>query len=316
MSNPVKTDTAMRGYDLPLYILPFDHRASYIAGMFGWHGPLDAAQRARVVASKQLIYAGFKQAVAAGVAREHAGILVDEEFGAELLRDAAQSDVVTALPTERSGGDEFQFEYGADFADHIDRFNPTFAKVLVRYNPDAAADINQRQRARLQQLSAHCERSGRRFMFELLVPATPAQLQQVRGDKAAYDREIRPQLVERIIQTLQESGIEPDVWKIEGLDAREDCQRIVDVARRDGRDRVSCIVLGRGADDKKVEEWLKTAASVPGFTGFAVGRTSFWDAVADWEAGRIESTEAVTRIAGRYREWVDIFEAARTENIA
>ena len=81
--------------------------------------------------------------------------------------------------------------------------------------------------------------------------------------------------------------------------------------RRGGRDRVGCIVLGRGEDDTKVRQWLKTAAAVPGFIGFAVGRTSFWGPLTDWKEGRIARDAAVTEIARRYREWVDIFESAR-----
>jgi 5-dehydro-2-deoxygluconokinase len=148
-------------------------------------------------------------------------------------------------------------------------------------------------------------------MFELLVPAEPAQLARVKGDKKAYDLELRPGLMVQAIQQLQDTGIEADVWKIEGLDRREDCARVVAVARRGGRDKVGCIVLGRGEDDKKVREWLATAAHVPGFTGFAVGRTTFWDPLVDWRAHKISRAAAAAEIARRYREWVTTFEKAR-----
>jgi len=115
------------------------------------------------------------------------------------------------------------------------------------------------------------------LMFELLVPAEKAQLDCVSGDKEIYDLEIRPGLMVKAIKQLQGAGVEADVWKIEGLDRREDCEKIVVAARRNGRNKVGCIVLGRGEDDKKVHEWLTTAARVPGFIGFAVGRTVFWE---------------------------------------
>ena len=114
------------------------------------------------------------------------------------------------------------------------------------------------------------------------------------------------------IQQLQDAGVEADVWKIEGLDRREDCEKIVAAARRGGRDKVGCIVLGRGEDDKKVREWLTTAAHVPGFIGFAVGRTTFWDPLVDYRAKKITREAAVKEIARRYREWVDLFEKAHT----
>lgn len=299
------------GYNRPLYLLPFDHRHSYVRGMFNCHPPLTPDQQARVADSKQLIYEGFRQALAGGVAAPDAGLLVDEEFGAAILRDAAARGYTTALSVEKSGGDEFEFEYGADFAAHIEAFDPTFAKVLVRYNPDGDDALNQRQTARLRQLSEYCRKTGRRFMFELLVPATREQLAQAHGDADGYDRQTRPQLMLETIRRLQDAGIEPDIWKIEGLERREDCLRIVDMARRDGRADVGCIVLGRGADEKKVRDWLAIAASVPGFVGFAVGRTSFWDAVKDYEDGSAARPQASARIAARYAEWAAIFARER-----
>jgi myo-inositol catabolism protein IolC len=300
-----------RGYNRPLYLLPFDHRQSYVTGMFHFTSPLTADQHDLVADSKQVIYEGFRQALGEGVPTPHAGILVDEEFGAGILRDAIEHDYVTALSTEKSGSSEFEFEYGTAFAEHIETFGPTFAKVLVRYNPEDHAALNQRQTARLKQLSDYCRTADQRFMFELLVPATRAQINRVQGDKPTYDRQIRPELMLQTIHTLQDAGVEPDVWKIEGLDRREDCERVVATARRDGRDDVGCIVLGRGADEKKVVSWLETAASVPGFIGFAVGRTTFWDAVAAYEAHAITRHEASARVAQRFREWTAIFEQSR-----
>ena len=145
-------------------------------------------------------------------------------------------------------------------------------------------------------------------MFELLVPPEDAQLALVDGDKKTYDLALRPSLMALAIEELQNAGVEPDIWKIEGLDREKDCEKIVKMARRHGRDKVGCILLGRGEDDKKVHEWLATASGVPGFIGFAVGRTSFWNALVDWRAKKITREDAVNDIARRYREFVDIFE--------
>jgi 5-dehydro-2-deoxygluconokinase len=300
------------GYDKPLYILPFDHRGSFQEGLFGWKGDLTAEQTAEVSASKQVVYDGFRAALAGGVPKEKAGILVDEQFGAAILRDAVQHGYSVSCPAEKSGQKEFDFEYGADFAKHIEAINPTFCKVLVRYNPEGDRAMNQRQAGRLKQLSDYLKSKNRLFMFELLVPAEKAQLDRLGGDKKAYDLQVRPGLMVRVIEELQDAGIEADVWKIEGLDRREDCEKVVAAARRKGRDRVGCIVLGRGEDDKKVREWLATAAPVPGFIGFAVGRTSFWDPLVMWKADRGKRAEAVAEIARRYREWCDIFERSRS----
>jgi myo-inositol catabolism protein IolC len=303
------------GYERPLYFLPFDHRGSFKTGMFGWNGALTPGQTAQIAATKQVIYDAFKAAIAAGVQKEKAGILVDEQFGAAILRDARAQGYVTACPAEKSGQDEFDFEYGEDFAKHIEAFQPTFCKVLVRYNPEGDRALNRRQSARLNRLSEYLRRDESRsqFLFELIVPPEKSQLERVKGDKKAYDLELRPRLMVGAIQQLQEAHVEPDIWKIEGLDRREDCEKIVAVARQDGRDKVSCIILGRGEDDKKVREWLVTASGVPGFIGFAVGRTSFWEPLVSWRAGKITRDSAVNEIAYRYREFVDIFESARVK---
>src|SRR4029079_8521970 len=165
-----------RGYDRPFYIQPFDHRGSFQKKMFGWPGKLSEAQTAEIAAATRVIYDGFKAAVAGGVPKEKAGILVDEQFGAAILRDAKADGFMTCAPAEKSGQEEFGFEYGEDFAKHIEAFNPTFCKVLVRYNPEGDRALNARQAVRLQRLSEYLhKKSDSLFMFELLVPPEKAQ---------------------------------------------------------------------------------------------------------------------------------------------
>lgn len=301
-----------RGYDKPLYILPFDHRGTFETKMFGWHEPLTATQTADIATAKSVIYDGFKAAIHSGVNQAKAGILVDEQFGAAILRDASAQGFTTAMPVEKSGQDEFDFQYGNDFAAHIEAFNPTFCKVLVRYNPGGDAEMNRVQRERLKRLSDYLAQAAKSyFMFELLVPPEKAQLAQA-GDQAKYDLALRPKLMVQAILELQDAGIEPDVWKIEGLDRREDCEAIVAAAHRGGRTSVGCIVLGRGENDAKVHEWLTTAAGVAGFIGFAVGRTDFWQPLVDWRASKITREKAVGEIARHYRGFAAIFERRAT----
>jgi myo-inositol catabolism protein IolC len=295
------------GYGKPLYLLPFDHRHSYLSGMFHMSPPLSSRQRDAVVDTKRVIYEGFRDAVSDGVPSAFAGVLVDEEFGAGVLRDASSKGYVTVMSTEKSGSPEFEFEFGRDFVSHIEAFNPTFAKALVRYNPEGDAALNMRQTARLKQLSDYCRRTDHRFMFELLVPATDDQ-RKSEPAASAYDVRVRPRLVVQAIRALQEAGVEPDIWKVEGLDSREHCERVVEAAQRGGRDEVGCIVLGRAADEDKVVQWLETAAAVRGFIGFAVGRTTFWTAIEAYVAGYATRAETAARIAQRYRRWVSIYE--------
>ena len=299
------------GYDHQLFILAFDHRGSFVKKFFGVSGDPDPETTNRIVDAKRVIYEGALAAVSNGI--HGAGVLVDEQFGTEVARQAHDhEDVMLAMPVERSGQDEFDFEFGAEgFTSHIDAFDPDFSKVLVRYNPEGDGALNARQAARLATLSQWLHAHDRRFLFELLVPSEPHQLEIVDGDADRYDVEVRPRLMHSAIAQLQEAGIEADIWKIEGLDRREDCDRIVSAARRAGRDKVGCIILGRGENDSKVQEWLRIAAGVPGLLGFAVGRTTFWDPLVDWLAGKTTREDAVLEIGRRYRQCVEIFERRR-----
>jgi 5-dehydro-2-deoxygluconokinase len=300
------------GFNQPLYVLPFDHRGSFETKMFGWHGDLTPEQTAEIAAAKRVIYDGFRAAIDSGVPAEKAAILVDEQFGAAILRDASAAGFMTACPAEKSGQEEFDFEYGEEFASHIEAMHPTFSKVLVRYNPGGDPLMNREQAARLKRLSDYLRsKNDVRFMFELLVPAEKAQLDELKGDKKAYDLELRPKLMVQAIEALQDAGVEPDVWKVEGLDRREDCEKIVVAAHRGGHDQVGCIILGRGENDERVHEWLAVAASVKGFIGFAVGRTDFWEPLVGYRAKKITREAAVAEIARRYREFVGVFEEGR-----
>jgi myo-inositol catabolism protein IolC len=295
------------GYDKPLYLLAFDHRASFERDLFHASPPISDKVRAGIIDAKEVIYEGFVEATRRGVPVAAAGVLVDEEYGASVARKARSAGHVLAMPAEKSGQAEFQFEYGEDFGRHIEEFDPTFSKVLVRYNPDDDPELNRRQAGRLARLSAWLHDRDRRFLFELLIPATPQQLGRAGGDQRRYDREIRPDLEVQVIQALQDAGVEPDIWKIEGLDSAEACARVVTAAHRGGRDGVRCIVLGRGADEAQVLEWLRIAASVPGFDGFAVGRTLWEQPLRDMVAGTSQRSEAVHEIADHYLETFDGF---------
>lgn len=303
------------GYDQPMYLLPFDHRPSYVTGIFHVDGPLTHDQRDAITDSKELIYEGFRQALGHGVTAANAGIVVGEEFAADILRDATRNGYLTALSIERSGSAEFEFEHGEEFASHIAALRPTFASVSVRFNPEGDVELNRRQTARLKRLSEHCHAVRQRFMFELLVPPTAAQLAQAQRFRTPVELLIRPALMLQAIGALQDAGIEPDVWKIQGLERRSDCEHIVSTVRRNGRSNVGCMVVGHDAGEEQVTHWLETAASVPGFIGFAVGHTTFWRAVAAFAAKQVTRAEAVSLVARRYREWVRAFERARASRV-
>ena len=302
------------GYDDKLYILAFDHRGSFQKKMFGIEGDPSHEETERIADAKHLIFEGLLKASEQGAEPGVTGCLVDEQFGSPkgVPDQAKERGLILAMPVEKSGQNEFDFEYGDDFGAHIEKFDPDFSKVLVRYNPEGDSEMNARQRERLKRLADWLHERDRKFLFELLVPAEDAQLEQVGGDSDRYDAELRPDLMRRTIVELQDAGVEADVWKIEGIESQEDCERIAETCRRDGRDGVICVVLGRGADDAKVEHWLRQGAPVDGYAGFAIGRTIWWDALKGFLDGGIERDDAAQQIADNYLRFVRVYgEAAR-----
>jgi myo-inositol catabolism protein IolC len=299
------------GYDKPLYMLALDHRASFQKDLFGIAGTPTAEEGARITDTKRLIYEGFELAAGnVGGDVGSLGILVDEQFGAEIARDARSAGYALAMPAEKSGQAEFDFEYGNAFHRHIEDFDPAFVKVLVRYNPADPAAMRARQVERLAGLSYWLRNSGRKFLFELLVPPSESHMRTLRGDFDLFDRKIRPQLVVDSIHELHHGGVEPDIWKIEGLHSRADCVRVAEAARSGGRDGVSCIVLGRGAGEERVTYWVEQAAGVSGYTGFAVGRTLWFDVLKAYTTGRLGREEAAEQITDNFERMVTAYETA------
>ncbi len=300
------------GYDQKLYILAFDHRGSFQKKFFGIEGEPDSEQTAIIADAKHLIYEGLLQAVSAGADADATGVLVDEQFGSTVPHEAREKGLKLAMPAERSGQNMFDFQYGDDFGAHIESFDPDFTKVLVRYNPDGPKDENVEQLKKLKRLSDWLHANDRKFLFELLVPAEDAQLESVGGDGERYDAELRPELMRRAIAEIQDGGIEVDVWKIEGVDERSDCEMLVAQARSgNGREGVTCVVLGRGANDEKVDQWLTAAAPVDGFIGFAIGRSIWWDPLKAYVDGKIERSAGARKIAENYLRFVAVYERAK-----
>ena len=297
------------GYDGKLHILAFDHRGSFQKKFFGVQGEPNEQETATIADAKTVIYEGMLSALAEGAPRDSAGVLVDEQFGAEVARKGKAEGLKLAMPVERSGQNEFDFQYGEAFGDHIAEFDPSFSKVLVRYNPEGDAGMNERQSARLKRLGDWLHSNDRSYLFELLVPAEPHQLEAAGGDEGRYDVEVRPGLMLRAIAELQELGIDPDIWKIEGLDRREDCEAIAAQTRSGpGREGVVCVVLGRGADDDAVDHWLRTGSGVPGYVGFAIGRSIWWNPLKGYVDGTTPRADAARRIGENYRRFIDVYE--------
>jgi myo-inositol catabolism protein IolC len=299
------------GYDGKLYILAFDHRGSFQKKMFGIQGDPTPEETERIADAKRLIFEGMLVAVGEGAEAGATGVLVDEQFGSDIPERAREHGLKLAMPVEKSGQDDFDFQYGDDFPAHIEKFNPDFSKVLVRYNSDGDADMNKEQLTRLKRLADWLHDNDRKFLFELLVPATDEQLASVGGDTDRYDAELRPELMRRAIEDTQNFGVEVDVWKIEGVDEQSDAAMLAEQARSGGgREGVTCVLLGRGASNEKVEQWLEQAAPVEGFIGFAIGRSIWWDALSAFLNDGLDREAAAKQIADNYLHFVKVYEGA------
>ena len=299
----------MKGYSSDLYILAFDHRGTLTKGLLGVEGrPPNGDEIARVSSMKDIIFDGFLEAKNQGIEGGDPAILVDEAFGLQVQEKAKEMGIKFAAPVEKSGQKVFDFEYGDEFGEKIKEVNADFVKILVRWNPNDDADTRQIQGERIKKLSDWLDENERKFLLEFLVPASEQQLESVGGDQARYDSEIRPGLAVQVVEEMRERGADPDIWKIEGLDTTDDCKNVSKVIKYGGREDVIAVVLGRGANDEKVNEWLRAGSSVDGYKGFAIGRSIFWNSLKGWHAGEKSRDEAVSEIANSYLSFISVYQ--------
>ena len=299
----------MKGYSQDLYILAFDHRGTITKGLLGVEGREPTQDEANKVSEmKQIIFDGFLKANEYGITGGDPAILVDETFGLEVQQKAKEMNIKFAAPVEKSGQKVFDFEYGDQFGEKINEVGADFVKILVRWNTDDEEEIRETQGNRIKELSDWLTENDKKFLLEFLVPATEEQLAFVENDQARYDSEIRPKLAVKVVEEMRERGADPDIWKIEGLDTSEDCEKVAQAIRTGDREGVIAVVLGRGASDEKVNEWLRAGSSVEGYKGFAIGRSIFWDALKSFHEGEKSREEAVEEIAQSYLGFLSVYQ--------
>jgi myo-inositol catabolism protein IolC len=289
-----------------LFILAFDHRGSIERNLLKLPGKPSSADQELIRSLKAVIFEGSRIAWE-GTQTGEVAILVDEGYGSTVIARAKEIGIPLAVSVEKSGQAVFNFEYGDAFAEHIDKANPDYVKALVRYNPADVDEVRATQLARLKVLSDAVDARPARLLLELLVPPAAGVNET---DPVAFAALERPALVARSIAEFQAAGIEADIWKLEGLNTSEDCVLVVEQATAGGRDSVACIVLGAGAGAEIVDGWLRAAASVDGFRGFAIGRSIWWTEIGDYIAGRLDAAAAAARIAENFDRFVAVYTGA------
>ncbi|HXW35359.1 MAG TPA: DUF2090 domain-containing protein [Acidimicrobiales bacterium] len=294
----------------PLFIFAMDQRASFAQALLHTSNPPTDEQLTQMQEAKMLIYEGARKAVSDGLPVGRAGVLVDERLGADVARRAKADGFVLAMPIEKSGTELFELEYGDRYSEHVEAFDPDFFKVLVRYNPADKPDDRAIQIQRLAKVSVWAEAVERPWLFELLVPPTREQLAQCE-DQAHFDVNARPALTAEAIRSLTEGGVHPTVWKLEGYETSEGAEEVLTAVAEDRTHPAECIVLGRNAPLEQVEHWIDVAAPLPGYAGFAVGRSLWLKALLDLNAGHIQRPQVVDVVADRYRTLIETYSEVR-----
>ena len=273
--------------DQPIAVLAFDHREQAFSSVRPAGMSDDEIRRA-----KELIYEAFRAALAQGLGPVQPGILIDERFGSEIARDAIARGVTVMMPVERAAERVFTFEYGDDYADHLRRLRPNWAKALVHHLPTDPEADKAVQLERLRELSDFLAAENIPFMFELIV-----------GEGEPDDNGVPGADVEVLRQSMaeiQDAGIRVSAWKVQGLASTEDAALIA--AQAGGSEHPApCVVLGAGAPSEVIEHWLDVASATDGFSGFAIGRSIWGEPVTQWLDGKLSRESAIAGIAATYR---------------
>lgn len=284
----------------PMYMLAFDHR-QVLRDLY----PSATAEDLKV--TKMAVLDSLELLAGRVANKASLAFLVDEEYGAAAARSARDRGFYVALPIEASRTKILQLQYPDDFRERFERLDPDCVKALIFHNPADDAERKSAQLALLRQINDFAREQGRDYLLEVLINPTPEQLKRCGDDRETFRTTLFPELLIQSISEMQNAGIEPDVWKIEGLDTVESTAAVGAQATAGGRNDVRCIVLGSGEAQEKVNAWLGNASNVPVFSGFAVGRTVWREPLADMLAGRAERATAVEAIARAFGELIDAF---------
>ena len=290
-----------------VFALAFDHRNSFRRSFMRLTGDPTPEQHAAMVSAKEVVVDALLDAVPSAPAGSVV-LLMDHEYGGGFVGRAQAGGIQVAMPVEESGQRELRYLCDGRPERIVESYQPDYVKVLIRYNPAGDTEMNARQRARLRDLAGWLVGRPQRLMLELLVPPEEAQLAELGGDRGRFDREMRAAQTATAVTEIAGDGVLPWLWKIEGPESRDDAA-LVAKAVHAADPASSCLVLGRGADFAAVRRWLANAAVTDGFSGFAVGRTIWWDALRSViDSG--DRDVAVQAITARYlalvREYISL----------
>ena len=277
-----------------VYMFAADHR-------WQWEEYFDAhaVPRDRIPHVKRLAFDGFMLARERSAAvREFGALLVDELYAADVIADALKAGVTVGTPAEKPGA--VPLAWSADpFSAAL---TGAFVKVLVRYRPDDEADVQAGQWAKLDALQAWCRGAGKPLVIEVIVART-------HEPEDEFEASGRPAMLAGYIAESYRRGLTPEFWKIEGS-LTPQAARIVDTAiavHPSSRQ----IILGKAANLETIDRWFAACAASATASGFAIGRTVYWEPAGAFLNGTKTRDEAAAVICSNYLQLVDAWERSR-----
>ena len=277
-----------------VYMLAADHR-------WQWEEWCDARQipRERIGEAKRVAYDGFLLARDRSPnVREFGALLVDAQYASPVVADALEAGLDVGTPAEQAGA--FPLAWSTDPFERA--LTGAFVKVLVRYRPDDEEAIRDGQWQKLDALQTWCRGAGKPLVVEILV----ARRSEAEDEFEAVGR---PAMLAGFIREAYRRELTPQFWKIEGALAREGARTIDRAIAANAACRQ--IILGKAAEIATIGRWFAAAADSPTASGFAIGRSVFWEPSAAFLSGAKTADQAAADIADNYLQLVDVWRQSR-----
>jgi 5-dehydro-2-deoxygluconokinase len=281
-----------------VYMLAADHR-------WQWEEFCDARAlpRERISEVKRLAFDAFLRAREQSAAvRESGALLVDQQYSSAVIAEALQTGLTVGTPAEKAGAVPLAWATEPFSA----ALTGAFAKVLARYRSDDDPAVLAEQWAKLEALQAWCRGAGKPFVLEVLV----ARKQE---PEDGFEASGRPAMLAAFIAEAYRRGLAPEFWKIEGTLAAQGA-RTIDAAIAANP---SCrqIILGKAAELSTIDRWFSACADSATATGFAIGRSVFWEPSAAYLTGAKTADHAAAMICDNYLHLVGAWERSRQSEI-
>ena len=281
-----------------VYMLAADHR-------WQWEEFCDAHSlpRERIAEVKRLARDGFLLArERSAAARDFGALLIDEQYSSAVIADLLNAGVTVGTPAEKAGAVPLAWAAEPFSA----ALTGAFVKVLARYRGDDDDAVVAEQWTKLEQLQAWCRAAKKPLVLEVLVARR-------REPEAEFEASGRPAMLAAFIAGAYRRGLTPEFWKIEGTASAEGA-RTIDAAIA-ANPTCRQIILGKAADLSTIARWFAACAGSATASGFAIGRSVFWEPSAAFLTGKMTADAAADAIARTYLTLVEAWDRSRQSEI-